>query len=295
MQAVAAWLVARPLNAVLALVATSALPYLGFLSSVVLVLLVIHQGIRTAVFEAMLAAALLSLAGLIGGTSVAVLAVATLVNWSPALVLAAALRMTRSLTLTLQLSVLIAVLAIAAFVLVVGDPAEFWRRLLTTIAEVWREVGLNDEADLVERELGLFAAQMTMVAVLSLWTVYAVSFVMGYLLYRQLPGETADYGRFRDLNLGRVIALIMALTSVLALLSGAAWLQNIAFVTFAVFWLQGLAIVHWLHGEARLPAFAVIVVYVLLPLLNVILMLALALLGYADSWFRYRREQAATP
>jgi hypothetical protein len=36
----------------------------------------------------------------------------------------------------------------------------------------------------------------------------------------------------------------------------------------------------------------VIITYVLLPVLHVFLMLALAMLGYTDAWFRFRRRAA---
>jgi uncharacterized protein YybS (DUF2232 family) len=57
-----------------------------------------------------------------------------------------------------------------------------------------------------------------------------------------------------------------------------------------VFWLQGLAVVHWMYSERRLPLFVVIVTYVLLPFLHVFLVLGLSVLGYTDAWFRYRRR-----
>ena len=77
-----------------------------------------------------------------------------------------------------------------------------------------------------------------------------------------------------------------------AFLSGAVWLQNVAFVLFAIFWLQGLAIVHWLHGRQLLPTFGVVAVYVLLPFLNVIMLMGLAVTGYIDAWFGFRRARA---
>jgi uncharacterized protein YybS (DUF2232 family) len=59
-------------------------------------------------------------------------------------------------------------------------------------------------------------------------------------------------------------------------------------VAFAVFWLQGLAILHWLHAEQRLPVFVVIMTYALLPFLNVLLVISLAVVGYMDAWFDFR-------
>ncbi len=291
MQAVAAWLVARPLNAVLALAATISLAYLSFLSGVVLVLLVLRKGPRRALIDVGMATMLLVLVGLIVQVPLPTVLTGAGAMWVPAMLLAMTLAGTRSLTLTLQVSVLIAILAMIGFYLLVNDPIAFWRSILTTIVDVWRELGLNDNADLLEGQLDSVAEQMTMVAVLTSWAVHSGNCVLGYLLYRQLPGETAKYGRFRDLNYGRVIAITMALASVVALLSTAAWLQNIALFMFLVFWLQGLAIVHWMYGEGYLPAFGLVAIYVLMPILNIILLMGLAVLGYVDTWFRLRRPR----
>jgi uncharacterized protein YybS (DUF2232 family) len=68
------------------------------------------------------------------------------------------------------------------------------------------------------------------------------------------------------------------------------WIQNVAFVLFVVFWLQGLAIVHWMHAQQMLPVGAVAAIYVLLPFLQVLLITGLGILGYMDAWFEFRRR-----
>ena len=59
---------------------------------------------------------------------------------------------------------------------------------------------------------------------------------------------------------------------------------------FAVFWFQGLAIAHWLYAEGRMPGFALALVYVLLPVLNFLMIVGLAIAGYADAWFAFRQR-----
>ena len=86
MQAVAKWLVARPLNAILALAAMSS-PYLGFLSSVLIVLLVLHQGVRVAMFEAVAAGLLLAVVSFMVGTPASVVVAVAVVFWLPAMLL----------------------------------------------------------------------------------------------------------------------------------------------------------------------------------------------------------------
>jgi uncharacterized protein YybS (DUF2232 family) len=82
----------------------------------------------------------------------------------------------------------------------------------------------------------------------------------------------------------------LALLSVLAFVIDAALLENLAFIIFVMFMMQGLAIVHWLHGQEILPFFAVVAVYVLMPLLQVLLIMVLALIGYTDAWMGFRRR-----
>ncbi|MDH3748902.1 MAG: YybS family protein [Gammaproteobacteria bacterium] len=289
MQAVAAWLVARPLNAVLALAATISLAWFSFLSGIVLVLLILHKDFRVVAIDVVGAAVLMVVVGVIAKVPLTTVIVGAFAIWLPAMLLASVLKVTRSLTLTLQISVLIAVVATLGFFLLAGEPGEFWRTVLTSIVEVWRNMGLTEQAALLDAEMDTIVEQMTMVAVITSWTVHVASCVLGYKLFRQLPNESARFGRFRDLNFGRVIALLMALASIGAYLSGAVWLQNTAFVMFAVFWMQGLAIVHWLHGEGHMPIFGVVAVYVLMPFLNVILLVGLAITGYIDAWFGFRR------
>lgn len=290
MQALVAWLVARPQNAVIALAATLLLPLLQMVSGVIMVLLVLKQGARTAVLEAAVAGVILLLVALVTGSPLMQILVAALSTWVPAIMLALVLQTTRSLTLTLQVSVLIAALAVVGFYIVIDDMVAYWDPVMTVLLEWTRANNLQEQAQLMESDPVMTANMLTMAIVLSSWMLYSVYLVFGYWLYKLIPGESGDYGRFSDLNFGRVIAFIMALLSLLAFVTGAAWLQSVAFVLFAVFWLQGLAVVHWLHSVGNLPLLVVIMTYVLLPFLHVFLIMALAVLGYTDAWFTFRRR-----
>jgi len=292
-QVLAAWLVARPQNAVLALAATLLLPVLQILSGIFMVLLVLRQGVRLAVVEGIIAGVLAALIALLAGVPVMQIVVSALTTWLPAVFLAAMLLVTRSLALTLQVSVLVAAVVALGFHVVVDDMMAFWQPAMDFMIDWARQSNLHEQAQLIETEPAMVAHTLTIVFVASSWTLSALYLLFGYRLTQALPGESGDYGRFCDLNFGRVIALIMALTSLLAFASGMAWLQSIAFVIFAVFWLQGLAVVHWLFVDGELPLFVVIMTYVLMPILHVFLMLALAVVGYTDAWFVYRRRVAA--
>jgi hypothetical protein len=125
--------------------------------------------------------------------------------------------------------------------------------------------------------------------------VHSALFTLGYALFRRLPGQDPKFGRFSELNLGKVIAIMMAISSLVAMLLNAIWLKNLAFLFYAVFWLQGLAILHWLRSEKKVPAVLLIFVYatLVIPPINAIALLLLAFIGYADAWFNFRRARLA--
>jgi hypothetical protein len=291
-QALAAWLLARPQNAVLALAATLLLPVLQVFSGIFMVLLVLKQGVRPAVFEAAIAAALLLAVAFVAGYPVAQVGVEVAATWVPAVILAAVLGATRSLTLTMQVSALLAAVVIIGFHIVVDDVTAFWEPVTTFTLEWARTNGLNEQAQVIESNPAQMAQALSIAFVLWGWTKSAVFLILGYRLAAIAPGGIGQFGRFCDLNFGRVIALVMAIVSLLAFAFGAAWLQSLAVVLLAVFWLQGLAVVHWMVVEGELPLFVVIAVYVLLPFLHIFMVMALAVVGYTDTWFRYRRRGA---
>ena len=253
-------------------------------SGVILALLAVAQGPRLAVIQGLAAAGLMVAITLIFGLPVASVVALMAVAWVPVLMLAVLLVATRSLALTVQVSVLLAVAGLLGFHLVVADPVAFWEPVLAAMSELARQSGLELNTQLLSAEL------MTVSATLAFWILPTTATLLGYGLYRKLPGETADFGRFRNLNLGRVIAVALALVSVLAFAFGSTVLQGVSAVLFVAFCMQGLAIVHWLHARETLPVGAVIAIYILLPLLQVLLITVLAVLGYMDAWFEFRRR-----
>ncbi|MDH5618336.1 MAG: hypothetical protein OEZ11_06825 [Gammaproteobacteria bacterium] len=249
-----------------------------------MVLLVLAQGTRQAVIEALVAGAAVLTASLLFGASMASAVMLIAGTWVPVVLLAVVLLSTRSLTLTVQVSVIVAVAAMIGFYVVIADPVAFWQPYLDLMAEVARQSGLALNEELLNAEV------MTVSATLAFWMLYVAGLLFGYGLYKKLPIETSDYGWFRDLSFGRVIAFTMALVSLLAVVVGATWLQNVAFVMFVTFWIQGLALVHFMHAEKLIPPGAVVAVYVLVPLLQVLMITALAVVGYMDAWFGFRRR-----
>ena len=293
MRPIATWLTARPWNAVLGLSLSLLLPFAPVISGAVMVLLVLANGPAQAGLQALGAAAVLAVTFALFGNPVPPLLVSAAIAWVPVAALAVIVGRTRSLTLALQVTVIVAVAATLGFFVFSADPTAFWIDRLGEIAASFEQMGLAEQAEVLRSQRELIAPQMTMIFVFSTWSLLALILVFGYALYQQLQERRGRFGRFVDLHFGRILALVMAVTSLLALFINAGWLQNVAFVLFAVFWLQGLALVHWLQDQGLVHKLVVVAMYVMLPFLNALLVMVLAVLGYTDAWFNYRPRIAA--
>jgi hypothetical protein len=295
LQPLAAWLVSRPQNAVLGLAATYVLflPLASVFSGAVVVLLVLAHGPRKALFETAVAAVVLALMALLSGSSAMAMTMAALLTWLPAFVLAAALGHWRSLTLTMQVSVIVALGVLLGFYAVLGDPSVYWSDWLTNdAAALFMDMGLQEQAAAIVENKEAIAQQMTVLFVFTMWSLFVSGLLLGNALYQASLGQKAVFGRFCDLNFGRVLALIVAVASIAAALSGAVWLRNFAFLVFVIFWIQGLAILHWLRADKGFPVIILVVVYALIPLLSALPVISLAVVGYTDAWFGYRTRNA---
>jgi hypothetical protein len=290
-QPVASWLVARPQNAVVGLAATLLLPFAQVISGSVIVLLTLQQGLRLALLEGAAALAVLAAISLIVGAPLEQLLVNALLTWMPVMLLAALMAKSGSLALALQTAALVAIAVTLGFYVVLESPTAFWTDILTRLSGFFADVGLQQQADLIASQKALLAPQMTMVVVSTSWSIVVLVLALGYALYRKLPGKSATFGRFCDLNFGRVLALTMAVTSVAAMIAGVEWLQNVAFVAFVIFWVQGLAIMHWLHVEKNLHVLFVLGLYALIFVLNALVVVGLAAVGYTDAWFDFRNRK----
>jgi len=293
MQPIASWLVAKPQNAVLALAFTLVLSTQLLLGGAIIVLLVLYQGVAKTVIQAAFAIAIVAVIGLVTSSPPMPLLIAATVNWLPMLLLGFVLGKLRSFTLTLQLSVLGAVVILLAVQIYVADNATFGEQFITDFAKLMSEAGNQDVADVLLANKAMYVGQLPLYLVFAWWQMSVLALMLGYTLIRALPGDAGarwEFGRICDLSYGKVLAIIVAIASVMAWLVGQQWLQNLSFLVLAAFWIQGLAIIHWLCAEGRLPVAMLVMTYVVLPFLSILMVVALAVAGYLDAWFQLRRK-----
>ena len=289
MPSVAAWLLARPQNAVFALAICMLMPGLATIGGAILILLGVQQELRKVLLTTALAGLVLFVVTLATGSSALLMLIGVVTFWLPILVLARIMRATKSLTLTLQVSVLLALFGCCAFFALSNDPVAFWQDVIKA-NPVLQSLQLPEWQKALDASDRQFAGLMTTLFAIGFWFGLACVVLLGYWLYQQMPGKSAEFGRFCDLNFGRVLALLLAVSSIAGFALNVIWIQSIALLLFAVFWLQGAAMVHWLQAGGFVPVAVVLAAYALTLVLFQYLFPALAVLGYTDAWFRYRHR-----
>ncbi|MEM9171552.1 MAG: hypothetical protein AAGA84_02490 [Pseudomonadota bacterium] len=207
-----------------------------------------------------------------------------------ALVLGEVLRRTASLTLTIQAVALIASLVVAGMHLGITDIVGFWATMLQQGIEAYVSQGIirplsGPEMNSIVEGIAPIATGMV-VGSMALFLVLAL--LLGYFLWDHgCDDAKARFGRFRDLNLGRTLAVVLIVMALLMLTGSLVW-TNMAIVLLVVFGLHGLALVHWAKNKFGLPILFMWIFYAAVIVVKE-LSLLVCVAGYVDAWFNFLR------
>ena len=296
----AGWLASKPTNAVLAMVV--ALPIAPPLAGAVLIQQWLVHGVRGALLRAgltltavVLAVALVSpaYASALALLSGAVLGVSGLV--------ALVLERTGSTTLTAQLTLLLAIIAIVWLHAGDIDPGEVWK----IYADYFRSSVADDAPPEVVESVETLVSTLHEIAVASTWMAVMIALFLGYSLYALMPEHAFSKGRFSDLNLGRIMAAVMITACVALAFTASHVARGVALCLLVAFFLQGLALLHWFVRRRRAGYGLLVATYIALlsPFFGAqalliffaMALLVLSVVGYIDAWFGIRTALPAAP
>jgi hypothetical protein len=203
------------------------------------------------------------------------------------------LKRTGSLNLCFQVAVLAAAAALVVVHLALPDPAGIWTELLRRVLGSMADAGLRIEGD-NEAMIQIWARTM--------WGALAaltLAIVLGSLFlgcwWQSLLEQPGRFGaEYRQLRLGRVLGLCVTALFVAAFFADSPLLASLAWVAFAALSFQGLAAAHRSKARGQLNRGWLAAIYVLLivPLSMSVTVLALAVWGFADNWWRPRAQGA---
>ncbi|MDR9432874.1 MAG: hypothetical protein RI539_01860 [Spiribacter sp.] len=260
------------------------LPLLFWISGGVLALITLRRGVAEGLLVLAAATAVLLPIHWGLGTPMAVVQPIALI-WLPVIGLAAILRKSLSLAVTLQIGSLIAVGAVLSFYGLHGDPAAFWQNTLNALAQVlsggepgpqWQQAA----AQLAPRLTGLWIANMLGIAVLCLF--------LGRWWQAILYNPGGFQGEFHTLRFNRWFAGLGLAAVGAGVFSAPGLLTDLGVVLGSVFILQALAVTHALVALRGWHVGWLVGFYLILPLM----LRPVALLGLTDPFIDLRARLA---
>ena len=266
------------------------MPFSVLLSGATMFALMLNFPVIRIAVQSTLALGILTLIGLFLNFGFYEIFINSLFVWLPAILLALIYIENSSITLTIQVLTLMTIGALLIFYLLIENPESFWNQILMNTKDILLESGLNDEAMIIQDQMSLISGQIAAMIGVMTWSLYSFLVTLGVNIFQSNAIDSKKNGSFIDLNLGKSIASIAALSSLCLFVFDSSWIENLAYMSLLFFWLQGLSIVHWLRANSIISRFFLIFLYILFPILNIFIVMLLALVGYTDAWFNFRSK-----
>lgn len=278
------WLAARRPARIALIALLFPMPLLAVVSAALVAQVAIARGWRSALQECAMALLLLAAVTALAGGFWLEIGTGAALTWLVAMVLGE-VRRAGSLTLALQVAVLLGVAGAVAFTIWSRDPQAFWEQVLRDLAARARSAGLEiGPADLLPGAARVMTGMMSASAVAS---------SLAALFLGSWWADRGNFGaEFQELRMGRVMGILAAVLGALVLTGLRPAVDDLLLVLATGFVVQGLAVIHW-HGARRdWPRAWPVALYLplaLLPALAALELALLALLGLADNGYGLRR------
>lgn len=213
-----------------------------------------------------------------------------LVLWLPVWLLSFVLREGRNLSLVLEISVALGVLAVSGFYFFMDSPALYWYKILQVVIQPM--VAASDiPMEAINNTIAILSQYMT--GVLAIGSV--TSLLLGLLLARWWQANLYNPGGFGAeylmLKMPFRFAVATGITLLLAsisdgLFSEMAW--NIGIILFMAYTFVGMAVVHTLIQKITVKFFLLPVFYTLFFVVPQVVV-PVAIIGISDTWLNLRK------
>lgn len=269
-------------------------PLFGLVSSASVGLVTLRKGAAEGAFLTLLATLGAGVFSLLALGSVWPALGILVVFWLPVLGLAAVLRGTRSLDLTLQLAGLVGLVLVATVYLLLGDPVAYWQQLLEPMRQTLTDDGVVQSAsgqalfaEIAKWMTGAFGAALLLQLLVSLFIA------RGWQAALYNPGGFGE--EFRSFRMGRAMGSLILVLLLVALSGlGGGFVHALLPLPAILLLLQGLAVLHRVHRLSRAHWGWLFGLYLLLVLFMPQLGSLVVCIGLVDIWadIRTRVERA---
>ncbi len=268
------------------------LPPLVVYSGAVVALVWLRKGPREGAMVAILGLIAAGVISRLSGVSPLAPMVVAVSCWIPALVMAAVLRHTVTLSLAMLSGAALAVMAAVAVHLAIPDPAAEWRAFFDAIfsnEEFSKQFQFGENQDVFKQFIAKASEYMTGIYCSMLFLLAAFSVLLARAWQARLFNPGGLRKEFHALRYGKTMSMVGAAVLAVALLLQLPIAKTIAIVVIAVFAFQGMAVIHALIAGAGLSVGWLVLIYIIL-LIKVEAVLVIGLVGIADAWINFRQR-----
>ncbi|MCK5092213.1 MAG: hypothetical protein KAR30_06760 [Gammaproteobacteria bacterium] len=216
-----------------------------------------------------------------------------LMIWLPVWILAAVLRYSRSLSLSLQLATLLGIAVVVIAFIIMQDPVAIWLEALQQLKPQLLSAYEIPEQDL-DSMLELAARIMTGSASAFLVLGLMISLIIGRGWQALLFNSGGFKEEFCQMRFTRVVGFVTLALMGIAFYGNQPLALNIVIVLSLAYVVYGLAVTHGLVIKLGAGSGWLTIVYALLVIIPPQVMLLLSLLGLADIWVDFRTRFART-
>jgi len=301
-QALANYAVRGPVQA--ALIASSVLllslvlPPLVVISSALVALTWLRQGVRPGLIAVGLALAVSTVIAIVSGLQPLAPVAVMLSSWLPVVVMATVLRSTVRLELAILAGAVLVLVGVIVVYIVVGDPAASWRGIIAIIAESaeLRPRNLQDaDPQQIKLLLDKTSTLMTGFYASTLFIIATLSLLLARSWQAKLFNPGGMKREFHELRFGKIISAGGLLMLLAAQLTEFEVVKSVAMVLATLFTIQGMAVVHAAVERLGLRTAWLVATYLLLLILVPHSLMIIGLLGISDAWLNYRNRIKPRP
>ena len=283
-------------HAIFVAVAGMLVPPFSFLTGGIIGLTSLRYGLADGALVLAVSMALSTLAmGMLLGTYQPVV-IFIMFTGLPVLLLAQVLRQTNSQATTLTAAGAMGALVIAGIHLLTANPVAWWRaKLEHFVAEPIRRANPDLKPEMLEQLDHAMANMSTLM--LSLPAASVVGAMLILWLARWMHATLDNPGgfgeEFRALRLDRRVAYLGVALALLAIVAGTfagGLFRALLVLVIIMYTIQGMALVHALVHKRKASLAWLVAMYAGMVILPPATILGLALSGFSDTWFDFRRR-----
>ncbi len=270
------------------LVFALAFPLSAVVSGAALVLITLHANPRNSLLIVLANVIALAICSSLFIGNAAIGAVTAMAQLAPGFILATLLYSTRSLSLAMQAAALLGAIIFILAGLTFPEAPAFWQSALSPIL-----TPILEARNYSQENIGLLISQManymTGLLIASIVLVQSTILLLGYKLYCLANESTQFEQEFKQMRLGKVLAILALICGLWALATQSVFAAQLCLILIILFLLQGMAVIHTYCGTMTKGKLWLIIAYLLVIFIPQAIVIVI-LLGLVETFFRLRQR-----